>query len=161
MTFRAAIQLTVCCVFIIIIVRPFLTSKTLGQFSFPHPRGLASQLPPAQLQYLFAVVLQQYQEDKQRVTLLSCTGCCYWGDIPFTKHLWYLFPISVQCFALIFWLPPDPVALISSGFGTCCFHSSVAPSAAMSPANTAGQCQIDLIHQSNNLLRTHEEANCL
>lgn len=113
-----------------------------------------------------AVVSQQYQEAKQRISLLSCIGCHCLGDILFITHLWCLFPLS-GCSALhwlipnVSWFPPDPVALISSGFGTCCFPSPVALSAAMSLPNTVGQCQRDLIHQRH-LLRTCEEASlCL
>lgn len=106
-----------------------------------------------------AVVSQHYQEDKQRIDLFSCTWC-WFGDILFITHLGCLFSLS-GCSALcslmpnVPWFPPVLIVLISSGFSTCCFSSPVALSVAMSPPNTVGQCQRDLIHQRH-LLRTCE-----
>lgn len=61
-----------------------------------------------------AVVSQQNQEDMQRISLLSCTGCCCFGDILFITHLWCLFPLS-GCSALS-WLIPNV------SFNPCCSH---------------------------------------
>lgn len=77
-----------------------------------------------------AVESQHYQEDKQRPNIFSCTWC-WFGDILFITHLWCLFSLS-GCSALcslipnVSRFPPAPVALISSGFSTCCFSFPVA-----------------------------------
>lgn len=133
----------------------------------PSPRSCFPAFPSTVVVLAWeAVVSQQYQEDKQRISLLSCIGCCCFGDILFITHLWCLFLFS-GCSALrwlipnVSWFPPAPVALISSGFGTCCFPFPVALSATMSPPNAVGQCQRDLIHQRHLLRICEEESLCL
>lgn len=121
----------------------FLPQRPSDNFLYP----ISTVLHPSFLQHSSstcweAVVSRQYQEEKQRISLLFCIRCRHFGDVQFITYLWSLFPLSgcsVLCLLIpnVSWFPPVPV--VSSDFITLCFHSPV-PACGPFCCNVSSKC---------------------